>query len=587
MKRLFLGVFLGLLLAVGLLVAGVWGLMRMAGGQELQLADNSLLVLDWSGPLPGHQIHPADADFGTPVTLSHVSAAIREAAGRPEITGILIERNLELPREYLQELGGALESFRQAGKPVWAHLELGYGSSYLAACLADTLALSPSASGGLILPGPSVSRLYMSEALKRLGVRMHVLHQGDAKSYGEEYIQQTMSPAVRENLGLLVEDLLGEELAWIGARRHVEPARLRQELGRPERVWLSPSEARGLGLVDTLLSRADWDDAVEARFPGHSRLSISDWIGSRRQLPSQGEPKITTQDHVAVLWAEGNIVPGLLRSAQVQVQSRAMIEQIRDLQESDAVKAVVLRVESPGGSALASEEIYQELVKLAKVKPLWISAGPVAASGGYYLALPGAQIWASPFSVLGSIGVVALVPDLSGAAGKLGLNPQGIHPLPAAKLGDLGSPVEASTLAAMNLRLGEVYAEFRSRVLAHRPLSAEQLTPVAGGRVWSGRRAVELGLADQLGDLQDCLDSLQATLGATPLPVSQYPRQESLLSLLLSGHLKPRDLLPGAQLSAGAKWLGMGDFVGQLEEEPARLGDPFWTLRAEESLLLR
>jgi protease-4 len=290
---------------------------------------------------------------------------------------------------------------------------------------------------------------------------------------------------------------------------------------------------------------------------------------------------------VAVLWAEGNIVPGMVEGAQVQIQSRAMIDLIQDLRESDAVKAVVLRVESPGGSALASEEIYQELVKLAKAKPLWVSAGPVAASGGYYLSVPGAQIWASPFSVLGSIGVVALFPDVSGAAGKLGLSAQGIHPLPASRLGDLGSPVEAATLAAMNVRLGEVYQEFRGRVLAHRPLTEDQLTPVAGGRVWGGRRALELGLADQLGGLEDCLDSLQSSLGKTPLPVAHYPQQESLFSLLLSGHLRPRDLLPLSRLEVGAKWLGAGDFVRQVQESPEHLRDPYWMLRAEESLQLR
>lgn len=586
MKKVILGVFLGLLLSVVLLVAGLFGLVKLAGQGEFTIAENSLLVLDWSGPLPGHQISVADAGLNTPVTLSHVLEAIREAAGREEIRGLLIERNLELPLEYLPELAGAVEAFRRAGKPVLAHVEMGLGSSYLAACLADSLSLSPSASGGLILPGPHVSRLYMGDALRRLGIQVHVLHQGEAKGYGEEYVQQAMSAPVRENLGLLVEDLLKEELDWIGARRGVDPARLRQELSRPERLWLSPQEALQLGLADTLLSRADWDQALEARFPGHSKLSLSDWIGSRSQMHAPDQPTVSTSDHVAVLWAEGNIVPGMVEGGQVQIQSRAMIETIQDLRESDAVKAVVLRVESPGGSALASEEIYQELVKLAQAKPLWVSAGPVAASGGYYLAAPGARIWASPFSVMGSIGVVAVLPDISGGLGKLGLSSQGIRPLPAARLGDPTLPLESSTLAALDLRLGQVYDEFRARVLAHRPLSAEQLAPVAGGRVWSGRRALELGLVDQLGDLATCLDSLQASLGAQALPVQHYPRQDNLLSLLLSGRLRPRDFLPGSQLE-GIKWLGANEFIHQVEKAPERLRDPYWMLRAEESLLLR
>jgi len=184
---------------------------------------------------------------------------------------------------------------------------------------------------------------------------------------------------------------------------------------------------------------------------------------------------------------------------------------------------------------------------------------------------------------------VALVPDLSGSAAKLGLSSQGIHPLPAARLGDLGSPVDAVILAAMEARLGEVYAEFRSRVLTHRPLDEVALARADGGRVWSGRRARELGLVDQLGTLAQCLDSLQVDLGGAVLPVIHYPAQENLLSLLLSGRLRPRDLLP---LAGGASWkesilpAGAAPWLRRLEEEPARLADPSWMLRAEDRLLL-
>jgi protease-4 len=589
MRKVFLGIFLGLLLAVVLGIVGVVGLVRMAGKGGMEVASNSLLVLDWGGSLPGHQIPLSEADLGAPVTLSRVLEALREAAGRDEIQGLLIEDDLQLPREYLTELAGAVEAFRQAGKPVWAHVELGYGNSYLAACLADTLALSPGAGGGLLLPGPRVSRLYMADALRRLGVKVNVLHQGEAKGYGEEYVRQEMSPAVRENLSLLVEDLLTEELGWIGQRRGLDPAILGAQLRQPGEVWLSPGRALELGLADTLLSRTDFHAAVEARWPGHARLSLSEWIRSRPQPPVLDKGVTETRDHVAVLWAEGEIVPGMAAGGSVQIRSDEMIREIRDLRESDAVKAVVLRVESPGGSALASEEIYQELVKLAASKPLWVSAGPVAASGGYYLSVPGARLWASPTSVMGSIGVVALVPDLSGSAAKLGLSSQGIHPLPAGRLGDLGGPVDPATLASMEARLGEVYAEFRSRVLTHRPLDEAGLARVDGGRVWSGRRAHELGLVDQLGTLAECLDSLQAGLGGGLLPVAHYPAQENLLSLLLSGRLRFRDLLP---LAGGATWresllpAGAAPWLRRLEEEPARLADPSWMLRAEDRLLL-
>jgi protease-4 len=587
MKRMILGIFIGLLLALGLLVGGIWGLVRLAGRGELEVPAQALLVLDWSGSLPGHQISPMDANLGTPVTLSRVTEAIRQAASRPEIQALLIDRHLELPREYLSELDAAVAEFRRQGKPVLAHSELGIGTSYLAACLADEVALSPSVSGGLVLPGPRVSLTYMADGLAKLGIKVHVLHQGEAKGFGEQYARQEMSAPVRQNLGGLVDDLLAEELRWVGSRRGVDAALLHAELVRPERLWLTPQEAVELGLADTLLSRPAWEDRLEERFPGARRLSLSSWISSRRMMPTPGRDLTPDVDnHIAVLWAEGSIVPGISESAQVQIQSRAMIEAIRALAEADAVQAVVLRVESPGGSALAAEEIYQELVKLGERKPLWVSAGPMAASGGYYLAVPGRQLWISPFSVVGSIGVVGLLPDLSAGAKRLGLNPQVVAPLPAARLGNLGHPVEAATLAAMESRMALIYGEFRSRVLAHRPFSEEQLAPLAGGRVWAGRRAVELGLADHLGNLQDCLGSLQAELGGRDLPVRHYPRQKSLLTLLMEGSLRPRDLLPGAALGPAVQALGGGDLVSVLEREPARLADPRWSLRAELPLRL-
>lgn len=585
MKQVVLGVFLGLFLALVLGVLAVVGLVKLAASGASELPAKALLVLDWEGSLPGHRIDPTQADFNTPVTLSHVLEALREAATQDEIQGILIDRPLDMPREYLSELHEALAEFRRSGKPVLAHLDMAIGNAYMAACLADGVAISPARSGGLLLPGPQVSLLYMGEALQRLGIQVHVLHQGDAKGFGEPYAQSEMSPPVRENLGQLVDDLLAGELAWVAARRSVDPGLLRRDLSQPGRLWITPQEALNMGLADTLLSRSDWDDAIEARFPDAERLSLCSWIGSRSSLEGLTQEGPAVENHVAVLWAEGGIVPGGEGGAQVRIATRDMVKEIRQLAEADAVQAVVLRVESPGGSALASEEIYQELVKLGQHKPLWVSMGPVAASGGYYLSVPGECLFTSSNSIVGSIGVVALVPDLSGAARKLGLNPQSITSLPAARLFTLGEEVDPALLASLERNMAGVYQEFRQRVLAHRPLSSEELDPIAAGRVWAGGRAVELGLADCLGGLGACVDSLQKNLGGAPLPVHHYPRQLNLVDLLLSGKIKPWDLLPMGRLERTASLLGAPPLLRDVEADPRRLLDPRWMLRAEVPLV--
>lgn len=549
MKKFFFGVIAGMMLFVLLIVGGLYALGRSFQSNAQVIEGDQLLVLGWSGVLPGHRIDAFDADFKTPITLSHLREALNRAAAADEIKGVLIESDLQLPREYLHELQPCFEALRDAGKPVLAHLELAYGRGLLLASLADRLSLSPSAAGGVYYSGPALHRTYMQEALEKAGVEVHVIHEGEAKGFGEAYAANEMSPAVRQNLGTLVSDLLDLEIGWLAKHRDIEKDLLRRELLRADRLGLSPAEALELGLVDQLETRGDWLVAVEAQFPDAERLALSDWMDSigRRSFPGQ-VPKSESADHVAVLWAEGGIVPGGEQKGRVKIATRELVDQIAELREADAVKGVVLRVESPGGSALASEELYQELLKLAADKPLWVSAGPVAASGGYYLALPGEQLWLSPYTVAGSIGVVALLPEFAGTTDKLGLHPQSITHTPMAELSTFGAEVPPAIIAMLRGRMGEVYREFRDRVETHRPVDPAEYLDYAEGRVFAGSRARQLGLADALGNLDDCIAAFKLEKGLDGLKAVNYPRQESLFDLLLKGAIKPRDLLPGAGL---------------------------------------
>jgi protease IV len=563
MKKFFGGVLTGVLLVVLAMVLGMVGLFHWVGRQaEPAIADKSVLVFDLKGLLPGHQIEPASADLFAPLSLSTVLHALDEAARDPRIVGMLIEGSPRLPRQYLEELKVAVDGFRAEGKPVLAHLELGFDGSYGLACLADRIALSPSVSGGLFLAGPSVESLYMRAGLEKLGVELRVLHVGEAKGFGEKYAADRMSPAVRENLGLLVEDLFDEQLRWIAEHRGVERETLRRVLLEPGRLSIAPREALELGLVDQVASRAAWVEAVHEQFDEAPRLSLSRWIRSRPQWPSRLEPEgAAGGEHLAVVWAEGGIVPGAGEGGGVEISSRRFVTLLEKLREDEQTLAVLLRIESGGGSALASDEICRELQRLAERKPLHVSIGPVAASGGYYIAAPARRIWASPGSVTGSIGVVALLPDLSSAAGKLGLTPQGIQPTALARLAAPGNPLEEATVAGLSAQLDKIYAEFTGRVLEHRPIARDELAAIAGGRVWSGRRALDLGLVDTLGTLSEAVDALRHELERPDLRLRHLPRVRSLVEQLLEGELKPGDLLPGL---AGADLQDLDPTLGEL-----------------------
>ena len=383
----------------------------------------------------------------------------------------------------------------------------------------------------------------MRPLLDRYGVKMHVLHQGEAKGFGEHYVRDTMSDAVRANLGLLVEDLWSLQLNWIADHREgVDVRALRSFVEDPAHVIMLPADAEQLHLVDELRSRADWQRSMERRF------NDAEWVSVENYLAQQSRKSATVVgQHVAVLWAEGGIVGGESAANSVSISSRSLIEDLEDLRDDEEVRAIVLRVESPGGSALASEEIYCKLEEIRSEKPLLVSMGRVAASGGYYISAPGQQIWASPATITGSIGVVSVIPDFAKAADKLGVQPDGVYSTPLATMTRLGNPVPPELLASLDHYMAGTYVEFRDRVTRYRPLDDEQLLPIAGGRVWSGSRAQELGLVDSLGTLEDVIQraAWQAELGDAQ--VVHYPKVESLMDLFLSGEIKPKDLLPHAQ----------------------------------------
>ncbi len=588
MKKFILGIFTGLILVLLLIFLGVFALSRYLGAPSDPVRGETLLELKWPGSLPGHRISPLDSDLKAPLNLSGLRRAVRDAAGDERIRALLITGGVEIRREHIAELAEAVESFRALGKPVLAHLESGFDNAYLLACLADRVSLSPSAAGGLYLAGAALGANYMKELLDKLGIRVHVLHAGQAKQFGEEYSRDSMSPAVRENLELLVEDILREEVNWIAARRGIETAAVEALFTEPGRLSIGPAEALELGLVDALETRSQWESWLEQEFGGARRLAAASLLGGS-SFPLAHRPKEEVlKDHVAVLWAEGGIMPAGVGEYR-HLRSDVFTEQIRELADREAVRAVVLRVESPGGSALASEEIYQELLQLDAEKPLVVSMGPVAASGGYYISAPARKIWVSPFSITGSIGVAALLPDLSGAWDKLGLTADGVFPTTLSRLLMPGLEPEPEALRSLRDLLGRIYGEFKDRVTARRSFPPARMEELAGGRVWSGRRAVELGLADYLGGLDAAVAGAAKLAGATGLETVHYPPVMNLLELLLAGELNPRDLLP---LAAGpaqellANLAGADPLLARYVEELAggrasSLPDPALLLRTE------
>ncbi len=572
MKRFFLWIFFLLFLLV--LILGVLGFVafrNLGQGSAPSISANTLLVLDWKGGLRGHQVPVLEQGATPELTLSRLLPALRSAVDDPRIQGILIENGASLGRAQLHEVAQVLEEFRAAGKAIHARVDVVGDGPYLLASLADRLSMSPSSAAGLYFQGSSIQQTYRRELTEKLGLRMRVRHVGEAKGFGETWTLDSMSLPVRENLGLLVEDRQRLLSDWIAGRRGIQSEDFRRWIEDPERFVFQPEEALELNLVDALEPESEYEQFLEENYGDAQRLSVRQYA---RQPMGAG-----TGGRLAVLWAEGTIVPGKTDhgASQVRIYGKSLVEEIQRLQEDESVLAVVLRVSSPGGVVLPSEEIYLALKELAADKPLLVSMGGVAASGGYYISLPARRIYADPWTVTGSIGVVAMLPDFSGSFDKLGLRADGIYSTPLSRLSP-GLPVEDELLEALGQSMDRIYSAFRQRVLEHRPVPADQLDLWTEGRVWSARRAQGGGLVDSLGTLQDALADLAGELQLEDPLVEHYPRSRDLLDLLLSGELDPADLIPlfgRAGLQAGLP----ADLLALLPDLPR--DDPASWLRAE------
>jgi protease-4 len=536
LKKFLLWMF-GLLALLFLMIGlgAVVALKQFKSGSVEAVGGNSVLVLRWDGMLAGHNVPLMDRSTGRSFSLSTLLPALEKAAADDRIKAILMEGNAACSREHLYELAQALEKFRAAGKPIHAHLDMALDGQYQLASLADRLSLSDASAAGLMFVGTAIHQTYRRELLDKLGVRMQVRHVGEAKGFGENWVLDSMSVAVRENLTLLVEDRQRMYSDWVGHNRDLDPGVFRALTEQPDRFLVTPAEALEAGLVDVLESHRQWEEHLESEFGDFRRIEAKAYVAGLSD-PAGG-------DHVAVLWAEGDIHPGRSTSpGEQRIHGETLGKELGRLAEDNAVKAVVLRVESPGGAVQPSEELYLELVRLASLKPLVVSMGSVAASGGYYISLPGQVVMASPWTVTGSIGVVAMLPDVSGSYNKLGLTEDGVFSTPLSRV-VLGRPLPEGMLEALGRNMERIYEVFTGRVLEKRPLSPEDLPSLAGGRVWSGERAEAAGLVDSLGTLDDAV-KLASSLANGVAGVRHYPVQQDLFELLFSGKLSPRDLVP-------------------------------------------
>ena len=570
------GTLVGLFLfsvGVVLLAVGVVAALVAFGGRDAStpvFEKGSFLVLNLSTNFTDA---PVELDLGPlgggseSVQLRTATRALRAAAKDDRIageedTGDLSPADFGSGYAALRELRTALEEFRGAGKPVQAYLTQATTRTYYVASAADNLALDPY--GMILMPGLASQPMFFAGLFEKYGVNVQVTRVGKYKSAVETFTRRDMSPENREEVTQLLGDIWRELLADIARTRRLEPAGIQEVVDREGLIRAQPAlEGK---LVDRVAYRDEVYDDLKTR-TGRAgskepfrQVALDQYAKQLKDGGAETGRKAAAKGRIALVYAEGEIVDG---EGQIgEIGGSELSRTLRRLRQDPNVKAVVLRVNSPGGSASASEVIQREVRLIREVKPLIVSMGSYAASGGYWISAPADRIFAESSTITGSIGVFGLQFDVQRLAADFGVSFDTVKTGRFADALTITRPKTPEEMAVLQRMVDWIYGEFVAKVAEGRKLTPEQVEAIAQGRVWSGREALARGLVDEIGGLEAAVAhaAKRAGLGDNPR-VTEYPRQKEFIEALQE-IIERR--LPGAARSARGP---LGDLAGRLHSD--------------------
>lgn len=557
-----LGTFLGLLLLGGIGLGGLVLLIALAASSSKdsgpQVKDKSVLVLDLSLNITDSKpsrstsaaIQEALSDeSGDAVTLRTVLDAIESAKKDPKIVGMYLEGSSDASSSgfaNLKEVRSALQRFRDAKKPIFAY-EMDWSErDYYLGSVANTIAINPY--GSLEINGFSSQAMFWTGALEKYGVGVQVTRVGKYKSAVEPFLLKKMSPENRQQTQKLLGDIWGEYLKTVGPSRQLTVPQL--QAVADQGGTLMADEALKGKLVDkvvyfdeiaTELKKLTGTDGENKSF---KQISLKNYA---RVAESKNSTRAHKKNQIAVLYAEGEIVDG--EGGPTQVGGDRIAQEMRKIRENDDVKAVVLRVNSPGGSATAAEVIGREVALTGKKKPVIVSMGNLAASGGYWISMGSSKIFAEASTITGSIGVFGMLFNAEKLAANNGVTWDVVKTARFADTNTVSRPKNPQELANIQKIVDRIYDRFITKVADSRKLPKNKVQEIAQGRVWSGTAAKDLGLVDEIGGLEDAVREAakQAKLG-DDWQLEEYPKRRSFEEQILEKFAGVRVLKPAAKL---------------------------------------
>jgi protease-4 len=529
LRNLFLVVMMALLLSsctVNLININPFGPVKPP--KRTKHTNDTVLHLRLSGSMEEYSVSSGFNLFGgNHENLHNIIQKINHAKTDKRISSILLQPQGFSPGMAARnELRFALEDFKKSGKKVYGYFSGASQGDILLLSVADEVYMNPSASAGFVMNGLGIGLPFFNELLEKIGVSVHVIRAGEYKNAGEPFTNREMSPETRENYSLLVNDLYEELVADLARSYDISIEDVKFLYEQREKYVINMQEALDTGIIDELLH---FDDMLKKLDINRSKL-----VNISRYRPKS--PKLN-RDRIAVVYMLGSITSsgGGMFSNSSFISANQYVRIFTELREDKNVHAVVLRIDSGGGSALESEIIHDAIAKLREEKPVVVSFGSTAASGGYYLATNAHHIVADPYNVTGSIGVFGMILNFSETASRVGVNMESVGKGKFSNSGDPFSEVDEEFINSLQLGVNDTYIEFKTRVAEGRNKTFEQVEAIAQGQVWSARAALRHGLIDEIGGIDAAIRKAIELSNVRNHSLDYYPKQSSSENAFLAG----------------------------------------------------
>jgi len=503
---------------------------QMPDTTALRIAPSGYLVDQYSYVDPLTQIIDKDQQKAETLVRDLVKA-VNTAAEDDRVTSIVLDLNYMVGGSLskLQEIGEALRAFKQSGKSIYAISDAYSQEQYYLASYADEIAVHPM--GAVILTGYGSYRNYFKSALEKLSLNMHVFRVGEYKDAVEPYLRNQMSDASREHNSQWLNELWASYTDDVELQRELSAGAINDYINNLDQHLETqkgnPAQtAKALSLVDHLFSHHQQRDFLIEKFGKDEELDDYQALDYERYLAFIQREEKPAADKVGLIVAKGVILDG--EQPEGSIGSDTLSQLIRDARQDENIKAIVMRVDSGGGSAFASEVIRQEL-ELTRQEgiPIVVSMGSVAASGGYWISMAADEVWATPNTITGSIGVFSAFPTIENSLEKVGINTDGVGTTELAGALRLDRPLSPLTQNILQQSVNSIYQQFLDLVANARQTSSAQIHAVAQGRVWTGRAAVDLGLVDKLGNLNETIAAAADLAELTDYQVFEVEKQLS------------------------------------------------------------